>query len=104
MDNPNKNKKNNNEFIFPNIFTNNGIIDITAKINGTNIKNITKYHATLFNPFIDNTFNKNVTNKIINNSKITSFFGILLTPIKRRNKDNDKYTIATLLIFNCIIY
>ena len=66
------------------------------------MKNITKYQATLFNLFIHKIFNINVINKINNISIITSVFGILLIPIKRINKENDKYTIAALCNFNSI--
>ena len=75
---------------------------MTAKINGTNMKNVTNYHATLFNPLIHNIFNTNVMNKINNISNITSFFGIRFIPIKRISNANDKYTIAALCIFNFI--
>ncbi len=66
------------------------------------MKNITKYHATLFNSFIHNKFNMNVINKIIDISNIISSLGILLIPMNRRNRDIDKYMIAGLCIFNFI--
>ncbi len=87
---------------FDNIFINNGKTDIIARINGTNMKNVTKYHATLFNPFIHKTFNINVINKINNISNITSCFGICFIPKKIINNDNDKYIIAGLCICNFI--
>ena len=83
---------------------NNGNIDIIANANGTNKKNMTKYHATLFNPLIDKIFNINVMDKINNISNIISSFGIRIIPINKINNDIDKYTIAGVFIFNFIIY
>lgn len=88
--------------VFDNIFMNNGKTEIIARRNGTNMKNVTKYHATLFNPLIHKTFNINVINKINNISNIISCFGIRFIPIKRMNNENDKYTIAALCICNFI--
>ena len=68
----------------------NGNADANASANGINKKNVTKYHATLFNPLIDNTFNIKVINNIYNISIITSSLGILTIPINNKNNDNDK--------------